>query len=266
MKQFEGLLLVTDLDDTLLDRNKKISKENLEAIRYFTEQGGLFTFVTGRVPQGLGLVLPQLCPTIPIGCINGAAIYDLQAKKYLWQATMDPSVIGLVEFIRERFPEVGLEICGFDYNRCEVINDVMAEHLRLEALPAVICRYENFGAPVCKLLLTDRAHRIPNVIEALQAHPLRDQFDFVRSTSEYYEILPKGASKGNVMLRLADLLGVDHSCVYAVGDNENDISMLQRAAVGYAVANAAEAAKKAADVVLESTCNESAVAELIHRL
>lgn len=266
MKLFDGILLVSDLDDTLLDSNKQISKENLDAIRYFTQRGGKFTYVTGRVPHGLKLVLQQLTPSIPVGCINGGGIYDLKAQRYLWQAVMDPSLGRLVEFVREEFPGMGIEICGFEYNRCEVINDEMAAHLRQEALPALICRYEEFDAPVSKLLLTDRPQRIERVIKALKAHPLWDHFEFVRSAADYYEILPKGTSKGNVMLRLADLLGIDHSQVFAVGDNENDISMLRQAAVGYAVANAAKAAKDAADVVLRSTCDESAIAELIHRL
>ena len=47
MKKFAGVLLCTDLDGTLLDKNQNVSKENLEAIEYFQAEGGYFTFVTG---------------------------------------------------------------------------------------------------------------------------------------------------------------------------------------------------------------------------
>ena len=50
MKKFEGMLFCTDLDGTLYTGDKRVSKENLEAIEYFKSEGGLFTFITGRVP------------------------------------------------------------------------------------------------------------------------------------------------------------------------------------------------------------------------
>ena len=50
MKKFDGILFCTDLDGTLLESDHKISKENIEAIRYFQSEGGLFTFLTGRMP------------------------------------------------------------------------------------------------------------------------------------------------------------------------------------------------------------------------
>ena len=50
MKKFDGILICTDLDGTILDDNKNISAENLDAIEYFKSEGGLFNFVTGRMP------------------------------------------------------------------------------------------------------------------------------------------------------------------------------------------------------------------------
>ena len=47
MKKFEGILMVTDLDGTLLRNDKSISEENLKAIEYFKSNGGIFAFVTG---------------------------------------------------------------------------------------------------------------------------------------------------------------------------------------------------------------------------
>ena len=48
MKKFEGILITTDLDGTLLRNDKSVSRENLSAIEYFKENAGVFTFVTGR--------------------------------------------------------------------------------------------------------------------------------------------------------------------------------------------------------------------------
>ena len=57
MGKFDGILLCTDLDDTLLTTDKRVSDENSKAIEYFKSEGGLFTFATGRVPQGAKLML-----------------------------------------------------------------------------------------------------------------------------------------------------------------------------------------------------------------
>lgn len=48
MKKFEGYLIVSDLDGTFLGKQSRIVERNVEAVRYFTENGGLFTFATGR--------------------------------------------------------------------------------------------------------------------------------------------------------------------------------------------------------------------------
>lgn len=65
----------------------------------------------------------------------------------------------------------------------------------------------------------------------------------------YYEILPPDASKGNGMMRLADMLGVPHERTVGIGDNENDLSMIEKAAVGVAVANAIPKLLSAADFI-----------------
>ena len=80
-----------------------------------------------------------------------------------------------------------------------------------------------------------------------------------------YEILPKGASKGNALCRMAELLGIDVNKTIAVGDYNNDISMLKTAKLGFAVANAVDEAKAAADHITVSN-DESAIAVIIDQL
>ena len=76
MKKFEGMLFATDLDGTLLRKDKTISEENLRAIEYFKAQGGIFTFITGRIPAGAKEILKMVTPNAPFGCINGGGIFD----------------------------------------------------------------------------------------------------------------------------------------------------------------------------------------------
>ena len=84
MGKFDGVLVCTDLDGTLLRNDKTISKENLEAIEYFKNEGGYFTIVTGRMPYYVGDIVPKVKPNVPFGCVNGGGLYDYESKKYLW--------------------------------------------------------------------------------------------------------------------------------------------------------------------------------------
>ena len=67
MGKFDGMLICTDLDGTLLRNDKTISRENIEAIEYFKQAGGYFTFVTGRMPFFVSYVLSAVNPNAPLG-------------------------------------------------------------------------------------------------------------------------------------------------------------------------------------------------------
>ena len=70
MKKFEGILICTDLDGTLINSSGNISQENLDAIEYFKANGGLFTFVSGRMPYFASDIYNAIKPNAPFGCIN----------------------------------------------------------------------------------------------------------------------------------------------------------------------------------------------------
>ena len=88
MKKFEGILICTDLDGTLLRDDKSISKKNLEAIEYFKSEGGYFTFITGRLPYFVQNIYNTVKPNVPFGWSNGGAIYDHREKKYIYSEVL----------------------------------------------------------------------------------------------------------------------------------------------------------------------------------
>ena len=98
MGKFDGYLLGTDLDGTLLRKDKTISDENKAAIEYFKSEGGIFTFFTGRLPIGARPVLEQITPNGYVGCANGAGIFDAKTEKLL-QDGLDILLEGRTSFI-----------------------------------------------------------------------------------------------------------------------------------------------------------------------
>ena len=74
MTNFNGILICTDLDGTLLRSDRQISDENKKAIEYFKSHGGYFTFVTGRMPFFVDDIVERVNPNAPIGCVNGGGL------------------------------------------------------------------------------------------------------------------------------------------------------------------------------------------------
>ena len=263
MKKFEGILIATDLDDTLLRDDKTISRKNKEAIEYFKQNGGLFTFITGRPPVIMGDIYNEVQPNAPIGCFNGGGIYDMVKKEYVWKQPLDIKALGMVEYIDKNLPGMSIQICGFENSYFCKMNDSLIRHRDVAGFPDLRCHYYDVKEAIAKVLFAhDDEKELFKLRDMLNSHPLAEEFDFIRSHSEYYEILPKGMSKGNLVIKLADILGIDMKRTVAIGDNDNDASMIACSGTGLAVANASEAAKSVADIVTVSN-NDDAIAKLI---
>lgn len=263
MKKFDGILITTDLDGTLLDDDKSVSEENLEAIEYFKENGGYFTVVTGRPAVIVGDIYNKIRPNAPMSCYNGGGIYDAGKKEFLWKVKLSRDALKMVEYIDEVFPEMSIQICGFENCYFSKLNDAMERHIKSGGFPDIRLPYQEVKEPIAKVLFAHaEEEKLFKLRDLLNAHPMAKDFDFIRSDPEYYEILPKGISKGSAVLKLAEILGVDKSRTVAIGDNDNDASMLSMAGVGVAVSNASKAAKDAADIITVSN-REHAIARVI---
>ena len=263
MKKFEGMLICTDLDGTLLRRDKTVSKENLEAIEHFKAEGGYFTFITGRMPYYVDDLPYRVKINAPFGTTNGAGLYDCEAKKYVWTMPISSSVLDLVRYVDERIEDIGIQICFFD-RICFLRENHATDRFReIVHVPRLLCDYSDVSEPFAKVVLVDgREEVLMRAKSLIEEYPGYADFEYTRSERSLYEILPKGTSKGTVLPRLADCLGVDMRRTIAVGDYDNDVSMLKAAGLGVAVSNATEGAKAAADIITVSN-EEHAIAKII---
>ncbi|WP_282941650.1 Cof-type HAD-IIB family hydrolase [Paenibacillus sp. RC67] len=263
MKRFEGYMLVTDMDGTLLDSSKTISVENKQAIDRFVAEGGLFTLATGRIAGSVKRfadVLPLGAPAI---LYNGSMIYDFAASEIVWQCTLERSVIPVLEQLIERFPELGVEIyCGSE--PYFIRENRMTDHHR---------RMENFMRPVTEDMhqLTDPWLKVllawePELLYEVEAFAAQfTEFSWIRSDDKYLEILPAETTKGHALEELMRMTRIERSRCIAMGDHLNDLEMLRRAGVGIAVANAHPSLME----VSNRSCkhhNEHAVADVIEWL
>lgn len=264
MGKFDGILICTDLDGTLYKNDKTVSRENREAIEYFKENGGYFTFITGRMPNYSQDAYNAARPNVPFGCVNGGGVYDGVKKEYIWTAAMPEGALDLVRYIDESFSDLGIQICTFNRTYFARENGTMQNFRRETGLPNLVCPYWEVDEPIAKVIFgTDCEEDILRIEAMLRAHPLSGKFGFIRSQKNLFEILPGGVHKGLALTRLAEYLNVDVSKTVAIGDYNNDIGMFKAAGVGVAVSNSCRAALEVADYVTVSN-EEHAVARVIY--
>lgn len=263
MKKFEGILICTDLDGTLLRNDRTISKENLDAIARFEAEGGRFTFITGRMPFFVEEIYNTVKPNAPIGCINGGGIYDYSAQRYLWTKELARDALELVESADKSIPGLGIQVNTFDKIYFSRENEAMVQFRDATGMPNLVAHYWDVHEPIAKIVFGDtREEAILQLQALLNSHPRAGEFDFIRSEKTLYEILPKGVSKGSVLCKMAELFGIDPRRTVGVGDYNNDIELLRLSGLGVAVANARPEVKAVADYV---TCSneDHAIARII---
>lgn len=266
MKKFEGILFCTDLDDTLFTDDKKVSKENSDAIEYFKSEGGLFTFITGRVPKTSLEIFKIIKPNAPYGCINGGGIYDGYNDKYLWTQYLDDAALKIVKSVDENLPQMGIQVNTKSQVYFCKDNDAMVYFRKVTGLPYVTADYKDVKEPILKVIFAHGDEKqMLLLIDFLKSHPKADDFDFVRSQRLLYEILPKGVNKGSLLCKMAELFDIDIKRTIAVGDYYNDVSMIRAAGLGFAVENAVSEVKAVADHITANN-NDHAIAKIIDGL
>ena len=264
--KFKGMLFCTDLDGTLFNSNRQLSEQNRQAIEYFKSEGGLFTFITGRVRLTADEIYKRLNPNAPFACFNGAALYDGASQSFMWWTALDTDFKAIVEDVKKYFPDVGCHLNTKDNIYFTSFEPSVETLIKNYNISRTAYKCDDIKEPVIKAVFTSAdPYELSRLADHLNAHPLSAEFDFIRSEDTFYEILPKGVSKGAALVKMAELLDIDIKNTVAVGDYNNDISMVKAAGIGYAVSNAVEELKAVADRITVSN-DENAIAKIIYEL
>ena len=267
MGKFDGVLLASDYDSTFAI-GFDVPPLNLEMVEYFKSQGGKFTISTGRAFHTFGLVRHLAPFNAPVLLANGAMIYDYDRHQVLFDRPLPTSAKEDMTTLARLHPEMSLEVYHgetsvYAWNPNKYVD---AHRIHLDACTFLIC--DTIGEipfPWDKALL-EHDH---DILEALQAEILTrwgDRYEAAFSDNHLLELNAKGCTKGAGVLRLAGMLGIRRENVYCVGDNQNDLSMLEVSAIPFAPGDATPMVKALPGVHLLPPCADGAVGELIHCL
>ena len=259
MSQYQ--LIAFDMDGTLLNSNKQISPETLNAIKRATDAGKTVILCTEIIP-GLRY----------LDCVSGACVYDLKEKKTLYSQVLDPGIVKkLMEFGMEEGAMIHVlsersivqkdqqsHMADFHMGIYQTMFDQITD--KLENIYNSFCE-EPF--PVLKLNLyhRDEASRA-RTVERIKAASLETALALAESTS--LECSAKGIDKGVGLKKLCEHLGLPLEQTIAVGDADNDTMALKTAGLAVAMGNATEPIKALADVIV-ADCDHNGCAEAIDK-
>lgn len=250
MGRFDGYLLMSDFDGTLFCNNT-VSPENCEAIRKFQREGGLFSLSSGRLPGWLSEWKHCFVPNTWSVMLNGTLYCDASGGNFAYECPLDGEVVDLAESVRIACPELNY-IRFHTYDR--FVNLSSEEPVDSKAIPF----------PIFKIIFHSPAEKSEEYTEKIKDMS-GDRYYTSRSWINGIELQMAGSSKGDAVARLKAMLRDRAKTVVAVGDYENDIDMIKKADIGYAVANALPQVKAAADrTTVDCRCH--AIARIIDEL
>ena len=274
MSKFENIYIASDIDGTFLWDCGYANPKNIEAVKYFTENGGHFAFSTGRNRFDTERVLPywrEICNMPCIFC-NGSMLYDPKTGQTIDPVYIEPAekAAEIFHFIRERFSHVaGARATtprGFLFaDDDEVVRRRFTANGNIH-VSEVVPIEEIDGRELFKVVVETTPEHREEIFEAMHDY-FGDIFELTYSAPTLVEVQPKGVSKAFAVnaVRARERKTRPEAKFYCIGDYNNDYQMLLAADVAVCPANACESIKAVADIEV-CHCADGAIADLIERI
>lgn len=257
-------LIALDMDGTLLTSKGEISAKTLEAIHQAQKQGVLVTVSTGRPLQGVDKYNDRLQIDGPAIIYNGAMIVHTTTREILFEEKLNTED---ARKLLEMGNALHTTMCVWSQNQLygNVLDDKIHAYKKLSGVePLLIEDYDALlEQGITKILWNDDVERIDEFQELLKAEDFH-ALSFCTSKPIFLELYSNKVSKSIAMETIGKLYDIKHSEMIAIGDGENDLSMITYAGLGVAMGNAPESVKQMADMVTASN-DEDGIAEVIRR-
>ena len=254
--------VISDVDGTLVNRDKKLTQATIDAVARLQEAGALFTIISARPPSGIAFLVDALHPTGPIAAFNGGTVIapggEILERHTLKRSAVEHSFAiatgsGATPWI---FAEGRWHI--LDANNPHVPHEVLASAQK----PIVETDMAHLFDEVDKLTWVSDDQELLVGLQGKMRAAFGGIATIGMSQTYYLDLTHPMANKGDGVATLARIASVDLEAVAVLGDQFNDVPMFDRAGIAVAMGQAPEPVKAKATYVSSSN-DEDGVAQAI---
>jgi Cof subfamily protein (haloacid dehalogenase superfamily) len=237
-------LVVSDVDGTLLTKEKVLTDRAKVAVRKLHRAGIGFTITSSRPTIGMHFLVEPLQITLPVGPFNGSSIVapDMTPiEQHLLPASATQRSLDMLN-------DFGIDIWLFT-NEQWLTRDADGEYVprekhTIKADPTIIDDFTPYVTSACKVVGSTSDPELLIRCEQVMQHELGAQATAVRSQTYYLDITPPGHDKGTFVQAMAKRLGIPLDAVATIGDMQNDVAMFKTSGLSFAMGNATDDVKQ----------------------
>lgn len=262
-------VLALDLDGTLTDSKKRISERTKESIDKFIAAGGTVALASGRPTFGVMPVAKILELDKKGGYIlsyNGGCFLDCKNNKQLFMKELTHEYLPILE---KQAKDFGINLMTYNGDKAYALDideqyymiEININHfIRVKADPLT----PKITFPIIKCLMTADGDYLAKVEKEMKKY-WEGKLNIVRSEPYFLEVTEVGIDKASTITNMVKKLGKSVDNLICCGDGFNDLSMIQAAGIGVAMANAQERVRAAADYITKSN-DEDGIVDVVENL
>lgn len=261
-------LVAVDLDGTLLTNEREITPQVFEAVQDAKKAGVKVVITTGRPISGVQKILQELQLTDPgdyVITFNGGLVQDAATAGDVVKETLSYDDYLDIEALARKLDvpmhastKKGMYTANRNIGKYTIYESMLVDSPVFYRTPEEMVTKE-----IVKIMMVDEPHILDEKIKLIPS-AFFDKYNISKSAPFYLEITPKTANKGKAIQYLAEHLGLTLAQTMAIGDQENDRSMLEMVENPVVMENGTEELKKIAKYITKSN-QESGVAHAIRK-
>jgi Cof subfamily protein (haloacid dehalogenase superfamily) len=249
-------LVVSDVDGTLLTKDKTLTDRARAAVQRLHDAGIGFTITSSRPTIGMRFLIEPLAIKLPVGAFNGSCIVDPQLKVIEQHLIPASAAQQSLDVLNEFGVDIWLFTSDLWLTRRGDGEYVPHEKRAIRADPTIVRDFAPYLSTACKIVGSSADAALLQRCEAAMQQALAAEATAVRSQSYYLDVTPPGCDKGTFVQAMAKRQGISADAVATIGDMQNDLAMFRKSGMSIAMGNATDDVKRLATHVTASNEDE----------